>query len=72
MTEILRPASKSQPEDARASLRRIARRCVQLERQLAEVGKLATVLEHELCGLGIEVGKLNTALAPHRQAGGGA
>jgi hypothetical protein len=56
----------------RGSLSRATKRCREVERLAGELSTLSETLEHELAALSAEAGKLNQALAPHRQAGGGA
>ena len=56
----------------RGPLSRAAKRCREVERLAGELGTLSETLEHELAGLSAEAGQLNTALASHRQTGGGA
>jgi hypothetical protein len=56
----------------RGPLRRATSRCREVERLAGELGTLSETLEHELVALSAEAGKLNAALAPHRQARGGA
>jgi hypothetical protein len=55
-----------------ASLARTIERCQEVEHLAGELATLAEVLENELVALAEEAGRLNTALAPHRQVGGGA
>jgi hypothetical protein len=63
-------AAKADP--IQGSLSRATSRCREVERLAGELGTLSETLEHELVALSAEAGQLNQALAPHRQAGGGA
>ncbi len=55
----------------RGPLSRAAATCREVERLAGELGTLSEMLENELAELSADPGKLNDALAPHRQAGGG-
>ncbi len=62
-------AADTPADHIKAALRRTAERCAEVEQSLAEIRQLALTLENEMAGLGDEVGRLSSALAPHRRAG---
>jgi hypothetical protein len=59
-------------DQIRTSLTRTVEQCRMVERLAGELAILAETVEHELVALAEEAGRLNAALAPHRQVGGGA
>jgi HPt (histidine-containing phosphotransfer) domain-containing protein len=70
--QLAQSVAAQNSDPIRGSLHRTAETCREVERLVGELGTLSEVLENELAGLAAEAGKLNTALGPHRQAGGAA